>query len=348
MSGTRPPSSGCSATARSPLTGASRPSLRPRTAVRRAAEDAARHGGLPLAIDRCRDHLLGRAPAVFGLQRFFKAHTGGPALVVGPGIKTGMPILYENPREVGADRIVNAVAAYDELKAGCIVVDFGTATTWDVVTPKGEYLGGVIAPGLQISSEALYEHAAKLPRVELARPGKVVGRNTVASMQAGPRVRLRRHGRRAGLADPRRGRLPGALRGDRGPGAADRDRDQDDRGHRRAAHAQGPAHPLSAQRPRPRPRPRPRHDRARWPRAHAARSGAALGRRPARARPRPRPAHGRARDPAAVDRRSGGGALPALARRRRGARAGGAARRRPRSPTSSWSARSPIPPSIRA
>jgi type III pantothenate kinase len=124
-------------------------------------------------------------PAVFGLQRFFKTYIGGPAMVVGPGIKTGMPILYENPREVGADRIVNAVAAFDELKAGCIVVDFGTATTWDVVTPKGEYAGGVIAPGIHISSEALYEHAAKLPRVELARPGKVVARNTVASMQAG-------------------------------------------------------------------------------------------------------------------------------------------------------------------
>ena len=129
-------------------------------------------------------------PAVFGLQRFFKRHCGGPALVVGPGLKTGMPILYENPREVGADRIVNAVAAYEELGAargatGCIVVDFGTATTWDVVTPKGEYLGGVIAPGIQISAEALYEHAAKLPRVELARPAKVVARNTIASMQAG-------------------------------------------------------------------------------------------------------------------------------------------------------------------
>lgn len=127
---------------------------------------------------------------VFGLQRFFKVHCGGPALVVGPGIKTGMPILYENPREVGADRIVNAVAAYEELglargESGCIVVDFGTATTWDVVNPKGEYLGGVIAPGIQISSEALYEHAAKLPRVELARPGKVVARNTIQSMQAG-------------------------------------------------------------------------------------------------------------------------------------------------------------------
>ncbi|HEY4056501.1 MAG TPA: type III pantothenate kinase [Kofleriaceae bacterium] len=129
-------------------------------------------------------------PVIFGLQRFFKTYCGGPALVVGPGIKTGMPILYENPREVGADRIVNAVAAYEDLgeqkgKSGCIVVDFGTATTWDVVNPKGEYLGGVIAPGIQISAEALYEHAAKLPRVELARPGKVVARNTVASMQAG-------------------------------------------------------------------------------------------------------------------------------------------------------------------
>ncbi len=124
-------------------------------------------------------------PAVFGVQQFFKRHCGGPALVVGPGIKTGMPILYENPREVGADRIVNAVAAYEELRSGCIVVDFGTATTWDVVTPKGEYLGGVIAPGIQISAEALYEHAAKLPRVELARPGKVVGRNTISSMQSG-------------------------------------------------------------------------------------------------------------------------------------------------------------------
>jgi type III pantothenate kinase len=129
-------------------------------------------------------------PTLFGMQQFFKHHCGGPALVVGPGIKTGMPILYENPREVGADRIVNSVAAFEEIKAaglggGCIVVDFGTATTWDVVTPKGEYAGGVIAPGITISAEALYEHAAKLPRVELARPGKIVARNTVASMQAG-------------------------------------------------------------------------------------------------------------------------------------------------------------------
>lgn len=110
---------------------------------------------------------------------------GHEALVVGPGIKSGMPILYENPREVGADRIVNAVAAYDVTKGPVIVVDFGTATTFDCVTPKGEYLGGVIAPGIQISADALFSRAAKLPRVEVAKPAKVVGRNTLHSMQSG-------------------------------------------------------------------------------------------------------------------------------------------------------------------
>lgn len=106
-------------------------------------------------------------------------------LVVGPGIKTGMSILYENPREVGADRIVNAVAAYERFHSGLIVVDFGTATTFDCVTPKGEYMGGVIAPGIQISADALFARAAKLPRVEIQRPPKVVGRNTQHSMQSG-------------------------------------------------------------------------------------------------------------------------------------------------------------------
>jgi type III pantothenate kinase len=110
---------------------------------------------------------------------------GREALVVGPGIRTGMAILYENPREVGADRIVNAVAAYERCKGGVIVVDFGTATTFDCVTPKGEYLGGVIAPGIQISADALFSRAAKLPRVEIAKPPKVVGRNTLHSMQSG-------------------------------------------------------------------------------------------------------------------------------------------------------------------
>jgi type III pantothenate kinase len=113
---------------------------------------------------------------------------GREALVVGPGIRTGMSILYENPREVGADRIVNAVAAFERVKSdpsGVIVVDFGTATTFDCVTPKGEYLGGVIAPGVQISADALFSRAAKLPRVEIAKPPRVVGRNTLHSMQSG-------------------------------------------------------------------------------------------------------------------------------------------------------------------
>ncbi len=110
---------------------------------------------------------------------------GVPPLVVGPGIRTGMPILYENPREVGADRIVNAVAAYELVKKAVIVVDFGTATTFDVVSEKGEYLGGVIAPGIQISADALFARAAKLPRVEVAKPPRVIGKNTVHSMQSG-------------------------------------------------------------------------------------------------------------------------------------------------------------------
>lgn len=106
-------------------------------------------------------------------------------MVVGPGIRTGMPILYENPKEVGADRIVNAVAAFEKFKTSLIVVDFGTATTFDCVSAKGEYLGGVIAPGIQISADALFSHAAKLARVEIAVPPKVVGRNPAHSMQSG-------------------------------------------------------------------------------------------------------------------------------------------------------------------
>jgi len=124
-------------------------------------------------------------PALAPLETLFAGHLSTEPLVVGPGIKTGMPILYENPREVGADRIVNAVAAYETYSSGCIVVDFGTATTFDVISPKGEYLGGAIAPGLQVSADALYHAAAKLPRVEITRPARVVGRNTVASIQSG-------------------------------------------------------------------------------------------------------------------------------------------------------------------
>src|SRR5262249_28095448 len=97
----------------------------------------------------------------------------------------GVPILIETPRELGADRICNAVAAYDRAKGGVISVDFGTATNFDMVSPKGEYLGGVIAPGINISADALFARAAKLPRVEIAKPPRVVGRNTQHSMQSG-------------------------------------------------------------------------------------------------------------------------------------------------------------------
>ena len=106
-------------------------------------------------------------------------------LMVGPGIKTGMPILYDNPREVGADRIVNAVAAYERYHEATIVVDFGTATTFDYITRAGEYLGGAIVPGVGISLDALFHKTAKLYRVELAKPPHVVGRNTVHAIQSG-------------------------------------------------------------------------------------------------------------------------------------------------------------------
>ncbi|MBX3246595.1 MAG: type III pantothenate kinase [Myxococcales bacterium] len=106
-------------------------------------------------------------------------------MVVRPGIKTGMRLLYENPREVGADRIVNAVAAFERVKGAVIVVDFGTATTFDCISDKGEYLGGAIAPGMEISANALFSRAARLFRAELVRPPKAIGRNTAHSMQAG-------------------------------------------------------------------------------------------------------------------------------------------------------------------
>ncbi|TMA52064.1 MAG: type III pantothenate kinase [Deltaproteobacteria bacterium] len=114
-------------------------------------------------------------------ERFF----GHAPLVVGPGIRTGVPILYENPKEVGADRIGNAVAAYERTHGPTIVVDFGTATTFDYVTGRGEYLGGVIVPGIGISLDALFMRTAKLPRVELVRPPRVVGRTTTHAIQSG-------------------------------------------------------------------------------------------------------------------------------------------------------------------
>ncbi|WP_350343763.1 type III pantothenate kinase [Proteinivorax tanatarense] len=106
-------------------------------------------------------------------------------VVIGPGIKTKMPIKYESPREVGADRIVNAVAAYHKYGGPTIIVDYGTATTFCVVSKSGEYLGGCIAPGIGISTEALFNKAAKLPRIQIEKPENVIGRNTVQSMQSG-------------------------------------------------------------------------------------------------------------------------------------------------------------------
>ena len=110
---------------------------------------------------------------------------GKPPVVVGPGTKTGMPILIDNPVEVGADRIVNSVAAWTRHKQALIVVDFGTGTNFDVVTAKGEYVGGAIAPGLDISMDALFSRAAKLPRVELKKPPRAIGKNTIHALQSG-------------------------------------------------------------------------------------------------------------------------------------------------------------------
>ncbi len=114
-------------------------------------------------------------------QRYFEVSP----MIVGSGIKTGVRISIDNPREVGADRVVNAAAAHNLYGGSLIVIDFGTATTLDAVSAEGDYLGGAIAPGIGISAEALFEHAAKLPRVELIRPKNAIGRNTISAMQSG-------------------------------------------------------------------------------------------------------------------------------------------------------------------
>lgn len=124
-------------------------------------------------------------PLMMELDQMSERYFGCKPLVVGPGIKTGLPIKYDNPREVGADRVVNAVAALNKYGAPLIIVDFGTATTFCVVNENGEYLGGAIAPGVRISTDALVNRASKLPRVELTVPKSVIGKNTVMSMQVG-------------------------------------------------------------------------------------------------------------------------------------------------------------------
>jgi type III pantothenate kinase len=124
-------------------------------------------------------------PVLDMLQGMAKKYFHVEPLIIGPDIETGMPILYDNPAEVGADRIVNAVAAFERYKKCMIVVDFGTATTFDYVSSKGEYIGGAIAPGIGISAEALVERTSKLPRVEIVKPKRVIGKNTTHSMQSG-------------------------------------------------------------------------------------------------------------------------------------------------------------------
>ena len=119
------------------------------------------------------------------LEKLSLQYFGFKPFVVGPGIKTGMPIQYDNPGEVGADRIVNSVAGFEKYRTALIIVDFGTATTFDYVNSKGEYCGGAIAPGLMISMEALSMKASKLPRVDIVKPPQLIARNTVNSMQAG-------------------------------------------------------------------------------------------------------------------------------------------------------------------
>lgn len=124
-------------------------------------------------------------PLNFALERMVKKYFKLKPMIVGPGIKTGLNIKYDNPKEIGADRIVNAVAAVAEYGNSLVIVDFGTATTFCLVNDEGNYLGGAICPGINISMEALYQNASKLPKVEFAKPESVVGRNTVMAMQSG-------------------------------------------------------------------------------------------------------------------------------------------------------------------
>src|SRR3954467_1383536 len=112
-------------------------------------------------------------------------YLGHEMLVVGPGMKTGMALRYDNPREIGADRLVNAVAGYDHIKGACIIVDFGTALTFDPPSPTGDALGGIIAPGVEISMEALTERAAKLPKIDLGPPRQLIGKSTVDAIRSG-------------------------------------------------------------------------------------------------------------------------------------------------------------------
>lgn len=147
--------------------------------------------GLDIRADELPKHLSGIAisssvpSATSALREMVQRWFPIPTVVIEPGVRTGMPILYDNPKEVGADRIANAVGALDLFEAPLIVVDLGTATTFDVISGAGEYLGGAITPGIEIATDALFSHAAALRRVELVEPRHVIGKSTVESIQSG-------------------------------------------------------------------------------------------------------------------------------------------------------------------
>src|ERR1700722_11796196 len=143
------------------------------------------HWRLTTARDQTIDEYGILTRDLFTLAGMAERYFSKKALFVEPGIKTGMPVQYDNPQEVGADRIVNSVAAFDKYGGPCIVVDFGTAINFDAVPARGEYLGGVLCPGIGISADALFARAARLFRVEIKDPGKIIGTNTAASMQSG-------------------------------------------------------------------------------------------------------------------------------------------------------------------
>jgi type III pantothenate kinase len=124
-------------------------------------------------------------PLVSEYRQMYSRYFGNEALIVGPGTKTGMPIRIDNPHELGADRLVNSVAAYEQCKDACVVVDFGTAITYDAISAAGEFLGGIISPGIEISIEALTSRAARLPKVDIAAPPSLIGKTTEANIQSG-------------------------------------------------------------------------------------------------------------------------------------------------------------------
>ena len=144
-----------------------------------------KHGGLNLKEIKAALISSVVPPLTIPLSHVCQRYFGLEPIVVGPGVKTGISIKYDNPREVGADRIVNAVAAHELYKGDLIIIDFGTATTYCAVQGNGDYMGGVITPGVTISAEALFQRAAKLPRIDVRDPGQVICRNTVSSMQSG-------------------------------------------------------------------------------------------------------------------------------------------------------------------